>query len=48
MPNAKRQSISVYDADDVPVGDEEARRISNAIDENIRVRIFQSSRIDCC
>ncbi|GJE90040.1 G-protein alpha subunit [Phanerochaete sordida] len=33
---SRRASISVYHADELPTGDEEARRISNAIDEELR------------
>ena len=40
MPS--RRSLSVYDADDLPMGDEEAKRISDAIDEDIRVGTLQS------
>ena len=43
MSKSKRASLSVYDQDEVPTGDEEAIRISNAIDENLRVRIHACS-----
>ena len=38
----RRTSVSVSYTDDVPAGDDEARRISAAIDEQLRVRLTAS------